>query len=138
VATESRVQASDTVRACYDALARRDLQGFVALLADDCVMYETGGPEVPHAGVYRGASEMTAVFGRLSDLSEGTGRFELEDLFADDGGAVVAVHRNLARRPDGRTLDTREALLFQVVDGRVVSVRNFYDDTTVVARFWAD
>jgi ketosteroid isomerase-like protein len=130
--------AMNTVRGCYEALARRDVAAFVALLAADCVMYETGGQDVPHSGVYRGPAVMTAVFQRLSELSEGSGRFELQDLFSDGAGAVVSVHRNLARRPDGRTLDTREALLFQVEDGHVKSVRNFYGDMSEVARFWSN
>jgi uncharacterized protein len=129
--------AMDTVRNCYDALDRRDLQGFVALLADDCVMYEAGGPDIVHSGAYRGPAEIIAVFRMLSELSEGTGRFELQDLFSDGSGSVVAVHRNAARRPDGRALDTREALLFQVDDGRVTAVRNFYRDMDEVARFWS-
>jgi ketosteroid isomerase-like protein len=49
--------AMNTVRACYEALARRDLAAFVALLADDCVMYEAGGSDVPHSGTYRGRHE---------------------------------------------------------------------------------
>jgi len=130
--------AMNTVRGCYEALARRDLGAFVALLADDCVMYEAGGSDIIHSGVYRGLSEITGVFQRLSQLSDGSGHFELQDLFSDGAGAVVSVHRNLARRPDGRTLDTREALLFQVQDGKVTSVRNFYDDMSEVGRFWSN
>jgi uncharacterized protein len=130
--------AMNTVRACYEALARRDLAAFVALLADDCVMYEAGGSDVPHSGTYRGRRELIAVFQRLSELSDGSGRFELQDLFSDGVGAVVSVHRNLARRPDGRTLDTREALLFHVEDGQVKAVRNFYADISEAARFWSN
>jgi uncharacterized protein len=130
--------ALNTVRGCYEALARRDLGAYVALLADDCVMYEAGGADIIHSGVYRGLGEMTGVFQRLSQLSDGSGRFELQDLFSDGVGAVVSVHRNLARRPDGRTLDTREALVFQVQDGKVRSVRNFDGDMSEVARFWSN
>ena len=128
----------DTVRACYDALARRDLAAFVALLAEDCVMFEAGGPDIPHSGTYRGRAEIVAVFQRLSELSDGSGRFELQDLFSDGAGAVVSIHRNHARRPDGRTLDTREALLFHVQVGRVKSVHNFYADIGEAANFWSD
>ena len=128
----------NTVRGCYEALDRRDLGAFMALLDDDCVMYEAGGADIIHSGVYQGLSEIAGVFQRLSQLSEGSGRFELQDLFSDGAGAVVSVHRNLARRPDGRTLDTREALLFQVQDGKVKSVRNFYDDMSAVGRFWSN
>jgi ketosteroid isomerase-like protein len=129
--------AMNTVRGCYEALACRDLRAFVALLADDCVMYEAGGPDVLHSGIYRGPAEIIAVFQRLSELSDDSGRFELQDLFSDGSGAVVSVHRNVARRSDGRTLDTREALLFQVEDGRVKAVRNFYSGMDEVARFWS-
>lgn len=36
------------------------------------------------------------------------------------------------RRPDGRVLDSQEALFFGVVDGLVTSVRNYYRDTDEV------
>jgi ketosteroid isomerase-like protein len=130
--------ALKTVRECYEALARGDLRAFVARLADDCIMHEAGESDIPHSGVYRGVNEISGVFQRLARLSDGTGRFELQDLFADGAGAVVSVHRNLARRPDGRTLDTREALVFDVRDGKVTSIRNFYDDMSQVARFWSN
>lgn len=131
-------ESMSTVRRCYEALANRDLPAFLALLDPQCVMYETGGAEIPHSGVYRGRGEMAAHFQRLSELSDGTGGFELEGLFADGEGGVVSVHRNTGRRPDGRVLDSREALLFGIVDGMVTSVRNYYRDTDEVAAFWHD
>jgi hypothetical protein len=131
-------EAMSTVRRCYEALGSRDLPAFLALLDPQCVMYETGGGAIPHAGVYRGRGEMADLFQRLSELSGGSGTFELQDLFADGEGGVVSVHRNTGHRPDGRILDSREALLFGVVDGLVTSVRNYYRDTAEAAAFWQD
>jgi ketosteroid isomerase-like protein len=130
--------AMGVVRGCYEALAKRDLPGFLALLSPDCVMYETGGGQIPHAGVYAGRGEMAAVFQRLSELTGGSGSFELQNLFSDGEGGVVSIHRNTGRRLDGRVLDCHEALLFAVVDGLVSSVRNYYRDTAEVAAFWRD
>jgi ketosteroid isomerase-like protein len=131
--------AREAVQGCYDALDRRDISAFSALLSDDCVMYEAGEDAgIPHGGVYRGVAEITGVFRRLSELSGGSGRFELQDLFSDGNGSVVAIHRNHGRRPDGRELDTREALLFRVEGGVVRSVRNYYAEIAEVVRFWSD
>lgn len=126
------------VRRCYEAIAARDLGSFVGVLAPECIMHEAGDGVVPHAGAYRGKAEIAGVFRRLSELSGGSGRFELQHLFSNGAGQVISIHRNLGSRPDGRSLDTQEALLFTVEDGLVTSVRNFYDDFDDVAAFWTD
>jgi ketosteroid isomerase-like protein len=78
------------------------------------------------------------MLGSLSALTEGSGKFTLEDVFSDGAGNAVAVHRVTARRPDGRTIDAREAMIFHVEDGRIRSVRNCYDDLSKGIAFWSE
>jgi hypothetical protein len=81
------------------------------------------------------------MLGHLAVLTEGTGRFTLEELFSDGDGYVVAVHRATGSRPDGRTIDTREAMVFRVEDGRIRSVQNCNTATTCtrssIRAFWS-
>ena len=84
------------------------------------------------------SGDIMAMLGNLSMLTGGTGKFTLEDLFSDGDGYVVAVHRATGNRPDGRSIDTREAMVFRVEDGLIKSVRNCYDDPSKGIAFWSE
>ena len=127
-----------TIRRSYEAMVAGDVATLMALFGDDCVWCEAGAPDVPHAGVHKGPVEIMSMLGSLSVLTEGSGKFVLEDLFSDGAGHVVAVHRATARRPDGRTIDAREAMIFRVEDGLIRSVRNCYDDLSKGVEFWSE
>jgi ketosteroid isomerase-like protein len=95
-------------------------------------------PISPHAGEHKGPIAIMSMLGTLAAHTEGSGKFFLEDLFSDGAGHVVAVHRATARRPDGRTIDAREAMVFHVEDGLIRSVRNCYDDLSKGVAFWSE
>ena len=130
--------ATETVRRSYEAMISGDVATLMAQFAQDCAWHEAGGRDVPHSGVHQGPIEIMTMLGNLSVLTEGTGKFDLEDLFSDGAGHVVAVHRATARRPDGRTIDAREAMVFYVEDGLIRSVRNCYDDLSKGIAFWSE
>jgi ketosteroid isomerase-like protein len=74
----------------------------------------------------------------VESFASSAGTFALEDLFSDGAGNVVAVHRATGTRPDGRSIDTREAMVFRVEDGCIASVRNCYDDVSKGIAFWSE
>ena len=49
----------------------------------------------------------------------GTYACEIEQTFTDGNGTVVVVHRQTAER-NGKRLDNRQALIFKIVDGKIV------------------
>jgi uncharacterized protein len=128
----------ETIRRSYEAMVDGDVETLMAQFADDCTWHEAGAPDIPHAGVHKGPADIMNMLGSLSARSEGSGKFILEDLFSDGAGHVVAIHRVTARRPDGRTIDAREAMIFDIEDGLIRSVRNCYDDLAKGRAFWSE
>ena len=127
-----------TIRRSYEAMVAGDVATLMAQFGEDCVWYEAGAPDIPHAGEHKGPVAIMSMLGGLSALTEGSGKFLLEDLFSDGAGHVVAVHRATARRPDGRAIDAREAMIFHVEEGLIRSVRNCYDDLSKGVAFWSE
>jgi ketosteroid isomerase-like protein len=136
--TMSDDRSKETIRRSYEAMIAGDVPTLMAQLADDCVWHEAGGQAIPHAGEHKGPGDIMAMLGNLAVLTDGTGKFTLEDLFSDGEGHVVAVHRVTGSRSDGRSIDTREAMVFLVEDGLIKSVRNCYDDVSKGIAFWSE
>jgi len=130
--------SKETIRRSYEAMIAGDVATLMAQFADDCVWHEAGAPAIPHAGDHKGPGDIMAMLGNLSALTEGSGKYTLEDLFSDGDGYVVAVHRASGHRPDGRSIDTREAMVFHVENGLIKSVRNCYDDLSKGIAFWSE
>ena len=55
----------------------------------------------------------------------------------DGAGHVAVLTRISGTRPDGRTFDDTQILLFTLEDGRVRTVDQFVGDPTAVTAFWA-
>jgi len=58
-------------------------------------------------------------------------------IMADGAGRVAVQVRVSGSRPDGRTFDDRQILLFNFDDTRVRSVDQFVGDPAAVTTFWA-
>jgi ketosteroid isomerase-like protein len=56
---------------------------------------------------------------------------------ADGGGRVGVLVRVRATRPDGRSMDGPQIVLFTLDGGRVRSIDQFVGDPAAVAAFWA-
>lgn len=107
------------------------------IFADNLTFHEAGGPDNPHAGTYVGKAETLAFLGRMADLTEGSSKFELVELYEDDD-RVVAVQHTTAKRPDGRTYDSREAVIFELRNGLVVSVYTLVSELAKFVDFWRE
>ncbi len=123
------------VRGWYEALGRGDLAAFSEMLADDVMWHEAGGAGNPYAGTYRGKAEMLGVLGRMA--ASGTAKLELQELYGDES-RVVAIQGVTASRDDGRSFDSREAVILEVRDGLITSVYNLIDDPARLVEFWRD
>ena len=124
----------ELVRSGYAAFAAGDMDALLELFSSDIVQTVPGSS--PIAGAHKGAQNVLAMYGQLFERSGGTLRVELEDLMSDGGDRVVAVHRATAER-NGETYDSREALLFTIVDGRVTEMQDFFTDIEASDSFWS-
>jgi ketosteroid isomerase-like protein len=117
----------------YEAFQSGDVDALSELFADDAVWHEPGMSRI--AGDYVGRDRVFEFFGKLSELSGGTFKAEVVDLMADDERAI-AIQHSTARR-DGKVLDARDVLVYEIRDGKVMDVQLFAGDAQEEDAFWA-
>ena len=124
---------SDTVeqlKGSYDALNRRDIDGTVAVLAEDAKWVEHS--DLPEAGSYRGRE---AIRGLIEHFLESWDRFEqqIEEVRTDDECVLLFI-RLLARgKGSGIDVESRYAHLWVMHDGVGVRVDAYYDRDSALA-----
>ena len=116
----------DLVRKGYAAFSAGDADTLSELMSPDIVHIVPGSS--PLSGAHKGFPNVLAMYGQLGELSAGTMKVDLQDVVSDGGNRVIAIHRATATRPDGRSMDMQEALLFTISDGKVVEIQDFFAD----------
>ncbi|MEA2480510.1 MAG: hypothetical protein QOJ07_2432 [Thermoleophilaceae bacterium] len=110
-----------TVRAIYDAFARRDVEAALEHVADDCELDLPGTAErAGRTSPYRGPEGVRQYFADAARVWT-----ELT-LHADDirvAGGGVAVFGHVTGQVDGEEVSRRVLWLWQVRDGKAVRVR---------------
>ena len=125
----------DLVREGYAAFSAGNADAFSAMLSPDCVYIVPGS--APVSGPHKGVNSVLSLFGQLAELSAGTIKVDLQDVLSDGGDRVIAVHRSTSTRPDGRSLETQEALLFTIADDKIVEIQAFFPDIAAYDAYWA-
>jgi ketosteroid isomerase-like protein len=88
-------------------------------------------------GIHTGSDAIVAFVAESAQLTAGTLRAVPRAIMAD-GEGHVAVHVQMSgTRPDGRSFDNPQILLFAIEGGRVRSVDQFIGDAAAVTAFWA-
>lgn len=133
--TSTRAEAhADVVRRGYHAFNTADIQTLNELIDPQATWHTPG--RSPLAGLQRGRDAVLAQFGRYGGQTQGTFKAALREVLANDGGRVIALHRNSGLR-SGRSLDVDCCIEFVVRDGRVVSGREHFFDLHAWDEFWA-
>ncbi|HET7397014.1 MAG TPA: nuclear transport factor 2 family protein [Intrasporangium sp.] len=135
--TNTTAQSADViaVRSGFEAIARGDLAGFGEMFHPDATWNHRNDDRL--GGVHAGRDGILAFIGESVQLTAGTLR-PVPRVFMTDGEGHVAVLTQVSgTRPDGRSFDNPQMLLFRVVDGRVRSVDQFVGDPVAVKAFWA-
>ncbi len=104
------------VRSMVDAFQQGDLATVGAAFADDAV-WDLPGRGVL-AGTYRGREEIVGFLARSFEMSGGTLAVEVMDVLASPHGAAH-IQRVTASK-EGATLDCVEAVVHEIVDGKIV------------------
>ncbi len=123
--------ALDVVRAHYDASARGDLDGMLAVLAPDVRWTEAAGSA--YAGTYTGpAAVVDGVFQRIG--AEWSSFAADVDELLDAGGTVVALGRYTGTHgATGRSMTARFTHVWRVADGLVVGFEQIADTALIAA-----
>jgi ketosteroid isomerase-like protein len=123
------------VRAGFEAFGRGDLAAFAELFDPDATWNHRNPDRL--GGVHEGREGIVAFIAESGRLTEGTLRAAPEAIMADGAGRVAVLTRVSGTRPDGRTFDDPQILLF-AVDGDVVrSVDQYIGDPPGITEFWA-
>jgi ketosteroid isomerase-like protein len=124
----------DAVRAGFGAVAAGDMAGFAAMFYPDATWNHRNDDRL--GGVKEGVDAIVGFLGESMELTAGTLRPVPEILMPDGAGHVAVVTRISATRPDGRSFDDTQILLFTLEQGRVRAVDQFVGDPTAVTAFW--
>jgi ketosteroid isomerase-like protein len=136
-AMNTRTAAEDiaAVVAGFQAIGQGDLAGFAALFLPDATWNHRNDDRF--AGIQAGRDGIMAFIGESFELSAGTLNPVATALMADGTGGVTAVMHLTASRPDGRTLEDQQILLFALDGDQVRTVDQFVGDPAAVRAFWA-
>jgi hypothetical protein len=125
---------AELVRRGYAAFNTADMATLTELF-DERAAWHTPG-RGPLAGDHEGREATFAQFGEYGGQTAGTFQATLEDVLATDDGRVVGVHHNTAER-NGKHLDVRACVVFELKDGRVIDGREYFFDLYAWDEFWS-
>jgi ketosteroid isomerase-like protein len=121
------------VRRGFEAFNAGDIATLVEIIADDAVQIMPGHNIV--AGEYKGREAILAMYARLFEETAGTLKVDLEATYAA-GNRVVAIYHGTATR-HGRSLDQRNALVFEIERGQAVFLTDLPADLAAADLFWS-
>jgi ketosteroid isomerase-like protein len=122
-------------RSGYNAFARGDLDEVLRLLAPE-IVWHVGGAG-PLSGAHRGPAGVAILLGKVFELTAGSQRLEIREIFATDEHVIAVVHETATRARDGATLDVREAHLLRMdTDGKVAEFWDVPDDADAHDEFF--
>jgi uncharacterized protein len=116
----------DAVRSSYEAFARHDLDGALAMMDDDIVWHQAQG--LPHGGTYHGLATVRAkVFDPLDESWWDEFDAAPEEIIGL-GDDVVVLGRYTARaKQTGKPLDVPFCHVWRFRDGKAVRFHQFVD-----------
>jgi uncharacterized protein len=122
------------VQRAYDAFNKADIDTLTELFDESIVWHLPG--RGPNAKDYEGRDATLGYFGKIGQETAGTFKADLQQLFAGEDGRVVGLQRVTGER-DGKNLDVRACLLFELKDGKVVDTREHFEDLYAWDEFWS-
>jgi ketosteroid isomerase-like protein len=123
------------VQGGFAAVGRGDLAAFADAFHPDATWNHRNPDRL--GGIHPGSDGIVAFLTESMQLTAGTLQPVPLAVMADGAGRVAVQTRITASRPDGRSFDDLQVLLFVVEEGRVRSVDQYVGDPPAVTAFWA-
>jgi uncharacterized protein len=133
--TTATRSSTDVVRAGFEAFGRGDLPAFAALFEPDATWNHRNPDRL--GGIHAGIDAIIAFLQESGRSTAGTLRAVPTAMMADGDGHVCVLTRVSGTRPDGRTFDDAQVLVFTVEGEHVRSVDQYIGDPPAVTAFWA-
>ena len=125
---------AEIVEAAYAAFAVGDVPAVLAEF-DEHVTFHVPGANLI-SGDYRGHQEVVGFFVKLAELSDGTMRIEVHEVFDNDTGTVVALATIHATR-GGAQRSFATAQIWGLKSGKISSYVEHYGDEAAMNAFWS-
>lgn len=106
----------EIARKATEALAKRDLETFMSLQADDVVLHFPG--RGPMAGDYKGKDGLARFFQQQLEILDGPPEIENHDILANDDHVVILNKVTGTRR--GQILEQNQVIVTHIKDGKAV------------------
>ena len=127
MSTQQNVQI---VKDGYAAFGRGDIQGLLALFAED-IEWISPGEGLPLAGTYRGRAAVGNFFGKLAETLEFSA-FEPREFLAEGDRVLVVGWESGKVKATNRTIEVDWIMAFTLRNGQIATFRE-YTDTKVIA-----
>ena len=105
----------EVARSATEALAKRDIEGFLSYHTDDTVVHFPG--RGPMAGDYRGKDGLAKLFQQQMQILDAPPEIETHDILANDDHAVVL--NNVKATVRGKPLEQRQVVVLHIKDGKI-------------------
>jgi len=122
------------VRRGYEAFNARDMDTLREIMSHDVVQHVPGASQV--AGAYKGIDAVLGYYGKIGELTAGTFRADLVEVYGDGQGHVTAVHQVTATR-NGTTMIARGSILFTFLGDKATDLLEMHADLPADDAFWA-
>jgi ketosteroid isomerase-like protein len=120
------------IRRGFAAFNTGDVATLTEVIAADAVQHMAGDNQF--SGDHKGRDNILAMYGAIAELTGGTYQATLESVYANDHRAI-AIYRSTGSR-GSETLDVRQALAFEIMDGRAVDLDELPLDGQEHDAFW--
>ena len=124
---------ANLIRCGYDAFARGDIAGVLAIFAEDILWHVPG--RGPISREYRGHAEVLEFFNRFMELSGATFRIQIDDVLANRERVVVLCTESAQRA--GRSWSSPQVHVWTVKSGRVRVFWQYQGDQQTEDEFWS-
>ncbi len=121
------------IRRGFDAFNKGDAETLTQIIAKDCVQHMAGNNRF--SGDHKGRDNILGMYGEMGQLTGGTMRAVLSDVYATDHGAVALYTAKATR--NGKTAEEKYALVFQLLDGKAIDIDDVPLNGEVNDEFWA-
>jgi len=123
---------AELIRTGYEAFSRGDIPTVLTLLAEDILWHVPG--RGPLSRDYRGHAEVLAFFGRFMEMSNGTFRVRVEEVFANQERVVVLCTESAERA--GRSWSSPQVHVWTIKEGRAAVFWQYQGDQQTEDEFW--
>lgn len=121
------------IRRGYEAFSRGDVEGALAVFADDILWHVPG--RGPLSRDYHGPQEVLGFFQHFMELSQGTFRIRIDDVLAKDGKVVVLCTESAER--GGASWSSPQVHVWTIEDGRAKVFWQYQGDQQTEDEFWS-